>query len=305
MDRKNKPAASAGTAGSEPEKKASEHSPRISYIVSGICALAVAAAAGAAVVADKAFKDESGARIYNSSSYTAENTSSYGADSSSSAAESASSESRDDSSAVRKTRVTTTAKVYEYPQDINTAELDCFLAVSGINRTVAEGVVAYRERMGAIHNYEELLEIYGIGERSLSVIKEHFFISEDKQVAYTTAAVTTRAHKVTEKKTASKKTQPAVTEVTTVTVTSAAAVSAAVTTDGEGMRPVNINKAGVDEIADSLKLTPEQAEEIVILRSRIGRFSDMLELLYAEGMTKQAVRERAEYILLDDPQEMN
>lgn len=299
MDKENKPGVSADDESVKPSaEKGSDpkQGPRISYIVSGICALAVAAAAGAAVVADKAFKEESGARIYNSSSYTADN--------SSSAAESDSSGSRDDSSSSRRTKVTTTAKVYEYPQDINEAELDCFLAVSGINKTAAEGLIAYRERNGAIHNYEELLDIYGIGERSLTVIKEHFFISEDKQIAYTTTEKTTRARKSSEKSTTTRKAVSAVTEFTSVTETETRTEAAAdsFAEEEDGMKTVNINTAGAEEIADSLKLSPELATEIVRLRSRIGRYNNMLELLYIEGMTKQVFNERAGYILLDEPQ---
>ena len=226
-DRKdnNKDPFADGSPSEEDVKR--ERGPRISYIVAGICALLVAAAAGAAIVADKAFRKEESARIYSSSSAVGAKDSSVSEDSSDASAaskgksDSSASESRSESkSEKKKTATTTTAVVYEYPQDINKAELECFLAVSGINKTVAEGIVSYRERKGAIHNFEELLEIYGIGERTLTVIEEHFFISSDDSIAYTTVSQTTRKPAETEKKTSAPEkttTVPTVTEPPKVT----------------------------------------------------------------------------------------
>lgn len=265
---------------------------RISRIVAGICALLVAAAAGAAVVADKAFKDEAGARIYSSTSVAGAGKSSLTEMASSEAAEETEphtdqSEEEPESAAEKRTRAAATAVVYEYPQDINEAGLDCLLAVNGINRTVAEGIVAYRSRRGALHNFQELLEIYGIGERTLTVIEEHFFISEDKQEEYTTAAQTTRAAETVSEST-SRSAVPAVTELTETTAEPEPV-----------MKPVNINKADAAEIAECLLLSYEQAEAVVKLRELIGSFSDLRELLYTDVISEQELAKRMDHILLE------
>lgn len=286
------------------EEKA-ERKPKISRVVAGVCALLVAAAAGAAVVADKAFKEEDNVRIYSgpfsapSKSTTGRVTSAAEREEDSSAAErdegSSAAESESDSSAVKETKATAAAVVYEYPQDINLAPLECFLAVSGINKTAAEGLIAYRRRSGAIHNFEELLEIYGIGERTLEVIKEHFFISEDQQTAYAaeTEAVGTAVTEAT--------TSEAVVTLPEVTVTTEVTSSAEPEAE-EGMKPVDINSAGAGEIAAGLRLSPELAEEIVKLRGRIGRYRNLRELLYIDGISKEMLNERKEYILTGEEQ---
>ena len=283
-----------------PEAEENKRGPRISHIAAGICALLVAAAAGAAVVANKAVKEEAPARIYvSSSSAETVGDSSSGTDSGTSSARGASSEGKSESTSEKKTKATVTEKVYEYPQDINKADLDCFLAVSGINKTAAEGITAFRRRRGAIHNFDELLEVYGIGERTLSVIEEHFFISENDRIEYTTASQTSRERKETEVTTTEKVTAvPAVTELPAETVESSEAEP--VSEAEKVMKPVNINKADAEEIAECLLLRPEQAEAIVKLRERIGKFSDMREILYTEAVSKDALVERRDYILLED-----
>ena len=295
---------SAPDRGKEPsEAEENKRGPRISYIVSGICALLVAAAAGAAVVADKAVKEEAPARIYGSSySSEAVKDSSSWTDSDTSSAHGASSEGKSESTAEKKTKATVTEKVYEYPQDINKAELDCFLAVSGINKTAAEGITAFRKRRGAIHNFEELLEIYGVGERTLSVIEEHFFISEEDRIEYTTTSRTVRERKETEVTTTEKVTAvPAVTELPAENEEIEESSRTETVSEAEKvMKPVNINKADAEEIAECLLLKPEQAEAVVKLREKIGKFSDMREILYTEAVSKEALIERKDYILLED-----
>ncbi len=187
--------------------------------------------------------------------------------------------------------VTTAAMQFVYPQDINLASPEALLNVNGINKTAAEGIIEYRERNGAIHSFNELLEIYGIGERTLSVIQGHFFISETDMPEQTVITTASSREQVTEE------TLP---ETETKAVTQTTSAETARVTEAAGFRPVNINSATAEELEECLLIKRETAERIVELRRNIGRFSNSLELLYTEGFSNEMYTERKEYLLLED-----
>ncbi len=62
--------------------------------------------------------------------------------------------------------------------DINRAELKEIIG-DGINYSVAEKIVAYREKKGAISSIEELKNIKGIGSKRYIKIKERFYIDKE------------------------------------------------------------------------------------------------------------------------------
>ena len=193
--------------------------------------------------------------------------------------------------------VTTAAMQFVYPQDINLASPEALLNVNGINKTAAEGIIEYRERNGAIHSFNELLEIYGIGERTLSVIQGHFFISETDLPEQTVITTASSREQVTEETLPETETK-AVTQTTsaeTARVTETTRV-----TEAAEFRPVNINSATAEELEECLLIKRETAERIVELRRNIGRFSNSLELLYTEGFSNEMYTERKEYLLLED-----
>ena len=332
----------------EPEKPAPEKPKlRISHITAGICALLIAAAAGAAIVADLALKNEDAPRIYGSSSLASEAAEAAGADSSDSKDNGSASENRKSEAAavtgvttrktaaktttVRKTSAsktrqtkpskTVTSKTasstagetaaYVYPQDINTADIDCLAGVNGINRTVAGEIAAYRERHGAIHNFEELLDIYGVGERTLSVIREHFYISDADYIAYTRPVTEPLETRRETEPPPSVTTAPPVSETVRTTASASKTTAPAKTTEASSettsettsepkLRTVNINTAEAGELAEALLLSPETAEAIVELRKNIGSFVNDLELLYVSGFSEKMLVERRPYIRLSD-----
>ncbi len=64
--------------------------------------------------------------------------------------------------------------------NINTAtaqELADFLP--NIGKTKAENIVAYREAIGGFKSVEELIEVSGIGESTLNVIRDYCRVSDD------------------------------------------------------------------------------------------------------------------------------
>ena len=220
-----------------------------------------------------------------------------------------------------------TAEQFSYPEDINKASLECLVNVHGINRTAAEGIVFYREAHGRIHNYEELLEIFGIGERTLKVIREHFFISDEDHIPYTASGKDTSRAEITERSSVSDSSGstaapepdssksegtviPPVTSSKDVTDTSPAEDDSSSQPDTTGdpdssdipeaqqMKTVCINEASAEELAEALLIKPELAEAIVELRTSIGAFVNDLELLYVEGFSKEMLVELRPYIEL-------
>ena len=48
--------------------------------------------------------------------------------------------------------------------DLNTASAPLLAYISGINKTIAKNIVAYREANGPFTSVEEIMEVDGIGE---------------------------------------------------------------------------------------------------------------------------------------------
>lgn len=55
--------------------------------------------------------------------------------------------------------------------DINKASVDEFASIKGIGEKKAEAIVKYRSEVGKFKGYEDLLNVKGIGEKTLANIK--------------------------------------------------------------------------------------------------------------------------------------
>jgi len=247
-----------------------------------ICALLIAAAAGAAAMSVKLSDDSAEPKIHYENTVSSVSTAAV--------SKKTSAPVKTYTSSVKSDAVVLN---YSFPADINSADEECLSSVNGINRNVAEEIVRYREAHGKIHDLNELLDVYGVGERTLAVIKEHFYISEEDKVPLVTTAVTkeTKPSKTTTAKVTTEKTR-------TLKQTSAATSQTTVTTPAPVMREVNINTADAAEIAEALLIDPELAEAIVELRGKIGRFNTYLELMYVDGFSQSMAAERKDYIIL-------
>jgi competence protein ComEA len=58
------------------------------------------------------------------------------------------------------------------PVDINTADVDRLTELPGIGRAIAQRIVDYRKEHGPFKAVEELLNVRGIGDRSLARIRD-------------------------------------------------------------------------------------------------------------------------------------
>lgn len=56
----------------------------------------------------------------------------------------------------------------QYRININTASAADFLSLEGVGVVTAEAIVAYRRQVGRFHSIDELLQVKGIGEKTLA-----------------------------------------------------------------------------------------------------------------------------------------
>ena len=59
------------------------------------------------------------------------------------------------------------------PVDINKASRKELMSIPGIGQVIAERIIRYRNEAGPFHHAEELLNIRGIGPKSLAAIREY------------------------------------------------------------------------------------------------------------------------------------
>ena len=65
-----------------------------------------------------------------------------------------------------------------FPIDINLANVDELVQIEGIGTVIAERIVNYRNQYGYFYEYDELLNVEGIGEKKLSNLKRYIYIDE-------------------------------------------------------------------------------------------------------------------------------
>jgi len=69
------------------------------------------------------------------------------------------------------------AATYEYPLDLNSASQEALEALPGIGPAKAADILEYREKIGRFSSLEELMEIDGIGAKTLESLEEFLIIT--------------------------------------------------------------------------------------------------------------------------------
>jgi len=75
---------------------------------------------------------------------------------------------------VTEKRGTPEPKQYQFRIDINTATLGELQTLPGIGPTLAESVIQYRNQYAPIQDFDEILNVKGIGEKRHNAIKPYF-----------------------------------------------------------------------------------------------------------------------------------
>lgn len=190
------------------------------------------------------------------------------------------------SKAVTSSVVETKAE-YRFPADINKADKDMLMAVSGIGEVTADRIIAYRNRVGVISNMDMLLEVNGIGDSTLALLKGYFYVDSADYHDMPQETKVAETQPVQTESPADTVTEPPTTEEQTVTT---------VETTEKVRQKVNINKADAQEISDKLLIDIDKANAVIELRELISYYESPNELLLCKGFTEKLVSELWNYI---------
>lgn len=173
------------------------------------------------------------------------------------------------------------------PADSSQADKEMLMAVSGIGEVTADRIIAYRDRVGVISNMDMLLEVNGIGDSTLALLKGYFYVDS---ADYHDMPQETKV----------AETQPVQTEIPVDTVTEPPATEEQTVTTAETTekvrQKVNINKADAQEISDKLLIDMDKANAVIELRELISYYESPNELLLCKGFTEKLVSELWDYI---------
>ena len=187
---------------------------------------------------------------------------------------------------------------YTFPADINKADNDMLCAVPGIGDTLAGNILSYKSQHGDFKSMYELLNVDGIGEGKLGILMRYFYVVNDvgSQPAET-AQSSQRSYTQGSRKTTSRS---STTSGSVHTTSTGFVKSPSVITEPQPTAPVrrrvNINRADADEIRESLLIDEELAAEIVEIRELIGGYTNIREVLMADGFSQELLVELDEYI---------
>lgn len=164
-----------------------------------------------------------------------------------------------------------------FPIDVNIVTFNELLEIDGIGETLAQRIIDFRSDTGVIYNMDMLLQVNGIGESKLAVLKQYLFVASCDFRPITSSVSTEDIDQNTVTTTE--------TEITSVK-------------PERTRRKVNINTASAFEISDCLLIDEELAEKIIKLRDQIQYFSNSLELLYIDGLSEKIYSELKDYIII-------
>lgn len=164
-----------------------------------------------------------------------------------------------------------------FPIDVNIVTFNELLEIDGIGETLAQRIIDFRSDTGVIYNLDMLLQVNGIGESKLSVLKQYLFVASCDYRPITSSVSTD--------------------DITQNTVITTETKMTSVKPE-RTRREVNINTASAIEITDCLLIDEDLAEKIIKLRNQIQYFSNSLELLYIDGLSEKMYSELKDYIII-------
>ena len=155
--------------------------------------------------------------------------------------------------------------------NLNTADEAALRRVSGVGEMLAARICAYRAQIGGFTRRAQLLEIEGIGETIAARIMEEFAIPDELPP-----------------ETVPPQTSPEQASGSSgSTARSTAKTTAETDTQTEPVLPPkrDINTVTEEELLEIPGMNAARAASVIRVRGQIGRYSDLHELAYCEGLT--------------------
>lgn len=172
--------------------------------------------------------------------------------------------------------------------NINTASREELMLLNGIGEVTADSIITYRNDSGGFNNIEELMNVSGIGQAKFDAVKDNVFVEDP--VYPVQEEVREQPEYLSEAETEVTEGIPPETEVSAESETSLTL---------EDCAPININTAGVDELMLLPYIDREAADEIISIRSQIGAYSHVYEILLVESLTQSQAAEIVNYITVE------
>lgn len=159
--------------------------------------------------------------------------------------------------------------IVQFPIDLNTAGFEELVQLPGIGEKLAAEIIAYRDSIGGFVNREQLLNIKGIGEGIYNEIYDLLYINGEIFIP--------------EPEEPTEPDEPSETESPT---------------EYDGTI-IDVNRAEAEDFDRLPGVDIELGRRIVALREEIGGFSNILELLYVEGMSDELYISIDEYLVCE------
>lgn len=185
---------------------------------------------------------------------------------------------------VKKTQKTVDETEVSFPINLNSASAEELCAIKGIGETLAGNIISYRESIGGFINRDQLLDVDGIGEAKYASIREYLYIENEQELSQDISDF--ESEQQDEQENYSDETEIYSDDDNLP--------------DSEDIICIELNSAELEDLEMIPCFDEEMCESILELRDKIGHFSDVYEILYADGMTKKLFCEAEKYLYVEN-----